>query len=410
MQMKPRILAAAALAVLLMTGSAVAQQKVIKDPTEYSAYIAALNLADPAKKAAAMEDFLKKYPGSVVKIDALEQAMAAYQQAGNAVQVEAVAKRILQLQSGNMRALAIVTMLERMRATQGDAQALANMRGHTEQGLRGLPGWRKPEGVSDAEFAKLKNQMTAIFNGAAGFAALQGKDYAKAREAYLEAAKVDPSNMQDIYQLSIAELEMSPLDRNGFWHIGKAIGLAQAQKNAAAVQSMITYGKAKYRKYHGGEDGWEQIVARAAKENSLPANFAAGITPAPSPAEIAVKAVQENDPSELSFSDWEYVLGYRDASPANKDAAEKVWKTIQEKQRNGAALLRIPVKVISATPDAIDAAITDENQSASKADLHVVMAKRLDNPPAAGSMISVTGLITRYVTNPVKFEMERGAL
>ena len=52
-------------------------QKVIKDPAEYNAYITALNTTDPAAKAAAMEAFVQQYPNSIVKIDALEQAMAA---------------------------------------------------------------------------------------------------------------------------------------------------------------------------------------------------------------------------------------------------------------------------------------------------------------------------------------------
>jgi hypothetical protein len=67
----------------------------------------------------------------------------------------------------------------------------------------------------------------------------------------------------------------------------------------------------------------------------------------PLPAELAVMAVDQNDPATLSFSDWELILSYRDASLANRGAADRVWKAIQEKQKNGAARLKIPVKVIS---------------------------------------------------------------
>ena len=42
-------------------------QKVIKDPAEYNAYIAALNTTDPAAKGAAMEAFVAQYPNSIVK-------------------------------------------------------------------------------------------------------------------------------------------------------------------------------------------------------------------------------------------------------------------------------------------------------------------------------------------------------
>src|SRR5258708_32936545 len=93
---------------------------MIKDPAEYNAYIAALNTTEPQQKAAAVEAFVNQYPGSVVKIDALEQAMAAYQQAGNVANVTGTANRILKLDPGDVRAPAIVTFLYRALAAQAD--------------------------------------------------------------------------------------------------------------------------------------------------------------------------------------------------------------------------------------------------------------------------------------------------
>src|SRR5579864_2608656 len=123
-------------------------QKVIKDPAEYNAYMAAFNTADPAAKAAAMQAFVAQYPASVVKTDALEQAMAAYQQAGDAAKVEDTAKQILGLDAGNIRALAILTFLSRSHADQGDAQALAQTAAYAKRGLEQLPKWQKPADLS----------------------------------------------------------------------------------------------------------------------------------------------------------------------------------------------------------------------------------------------------------------------
>src|SRR5262245_59728288 len=155
-------------------------QKVIKDPAEYNAYITALNTQDPAAKAAAMEAFVKQYPQSVVLTDALEQAMAAYQQAGNAAKVEETAKRLLQLTPNNVRALAIVVALDRAKATQGDQAALREICTLSQTGLQQLPSWQKPQEMPEADFQKLKTQMAQIFNGAAGFCALQAKTYPQA--------------------------------------------------------------------------------------------------------------------------------------------------------------------------------------------------------------------------------------
>jgi hypothetical protein len=384
------------------------QQKVIKDFVEYNAYMAALNTPDPVAKAAAMEAFVKQFPNSVVKVEALEQAMAAYQQSNNSAKVEETANRILGLDPDNVRALAISAYLKRSKATAGDAEAAKEAAANAERGIKALPSWTKPDGMSDAAFLKLRDQMSAIFYGTAGFAALQSKDYVHAREYYLKSVQIDPGNLQDVYQLSIADLEMKPIDVDGLWYIARAINLSK--DNPTAQQSMTAYGKAKYKRYHGGEDGWDKLLAAAAATAALPLDFSRTIKAAPTPAEIAVIAIRENDPGTLSFSDWEYVLSYRDASPENKQAADRVWQTIQDKQKNGAAKLSIDVKVISATKDTVEAAVTDENQQANKTDLHVVLEKPGADIPAAGSQIKVIGVLTSYNPSPFMFVMEKAKL
>src|SRR5438552_16146102 len=84
-----------------------AQQKTIKDQTEYNAYITATGLTDPGQKAAALEGFVQQYPNSVVKEDALAAAMGAYQQAGNMAKSMKVANDILQINPKNVPALVV---------------------------------------------------------------------------------------------------------------------------------------------------------------------------------------------------------------------------------------------------------------------------------------------------------------
>ena len=383
-------------------------QKVIKDPLEYNSYIAALNTQDPAAKGAAFDAFVIQYPNSVVKIDALEQAMAAYQGANNQEKVEAIAKQLLGMNPDNVRALAILTVLDRFHATQGKQAALQEGCAYAQKGREALPVWPKPDGLSDTDFETLRKQMSTIFDGAAGFCALQAKDYATARTNYLKSFQIDPSNMQDIYQLGIADMLMNPMDLNGFWYLAKAINIATAQNNAQAAQGIATYGKAQYRRYHGSEDGWEQFVAAATNQTAPPAPL--GITPKPTNCDIAADAVAKNKVEDLSFSDWEFILAQRDCGPQGKDAADKVWQGIQAKQKDGEARLRIPVMVISATKDSLDVAITDENQQSKKADMHVVMQKPMLHAPAVGSMADVIGLISSYTLNPFIFTMEKGTL
>lgn len=385
-----------------------ADAKAVKDPAEHDDYLSALSIADPGIKAAAMEAFLAKYPASAIKIDALEQAMAAYQHAGNTAKVEEAADRLLALKPESVRALAIVTYLRRGRATQGDPAALAELAEGARRGLDALAHWAKPTDVSDEAFAAMRKQMTAIFTGALGFATLQTKDYAQARGYYQLAFASDPSNLQDVYQLAIADLQAEPIEVEGLWYIAKAAVLAK--DNEAAQQRIGTYGKARYKKYHGSEDGWDELLAAAAGQAAPPPDFAKRIKPAPSPAEIAVQVVRENDPAGLSFSDWEFILSLRDASAANKEAAGKVWNAIQALQKNGAARLKIPVKIVAATKDTIRAAITEDNQKDDKADLLVVLKTPMESAPPAGATSEVIGVIVDYLPNPFLFVMRDGEL
>jgi hypothetical protein len=311
----------------------------------------------------------------------------------------------------DVQCLALNTAIER---SKGTPESAAAARVSAEKGLQQLPNWKKPEGTSDADFEKVKSQMTVVFNGAAGFGALQAKDYAGAKDHYLKAiqgVQLDANNMQDVYQLSIALLEPNPLDPDGFWYAAKAINLAG--NNPQTVQAITKYAKAKYQKYHGKPDGWDQIVAAAATQNAPPAGFAKSITLAPTPCDFAVEAVKQNDPDQLSFSDREFILAHVNCSPANKEAADKVWQAILAKEKNseGAEVkLKLSVQVISATKDTVQAALTDENKEAKKADLTVKLEKPVLKPPAPGATVDVIGVLTAYTPDPFMFTMEKGDL
>lgn len=255
--------------------------KVIQDPAEYSAYSAAVAATDPAARATALDAFAQQYPHSVVLIDVLEQEMAAWQAAGNPAKVRDAARALLAADSGNVRALGIVVALDRQSAEQGDADSFNEMCLKATGGLREVPMWRKPAGMTDADFATLSKLMNGIFIGAAGFCANQQRDYSQAKDWLTRALAIDPTSMQDAFQLAIADLEMQPTEAEGFWYCARAIHLAQGAPIAQDPSAMVTYCKGKYTIYHGGSDGWDSIVAAVALEDSLPKDFAKSIKPAP---------------------------------------------------------------------------------------------------------------------------------
>lgn len=402
-----KIILVALFAVAIFADGALADaSKVVKDPAEYSAYIAAMKIVDPAQRAAAMESFITNYPASVLMDDALSEEMGAYQQAGDAKGLENAATRLVERDASNVRATAVLTYCEEGKAAQGDTAALVSMKAHAQRGIADLAVWKQPSGMTRKDFAQMRRQMTAIFDGALGFAALQAKDYPAARAAYIKAFAAGPGDMRDDYYFAIAQLQMSPPDVNGFWYIGKAITLARSQKNDQLAQTADTYGRSRYKAYHGGEDGWDKLVASTAGSATEPKSFAKSVTPGASPAELAVRAVKENGVKGLSFSDYEYILGYRDASAVNKAAAAKVWAGIQGLQKHRVRL-KMSVKVIKASVGSLDVAITDDNQSSNTTDMHVTLAHALATAPEVGSKINVVGTIDAYTLKPFLFAMTK---
>jgi tetratricopeptide (TPR) repeat protein len=384
--------------------SAQAGAPTIKDPAEYNAYINAYQQQNPAQKAQALEAFLQTYPNSVMKGEALELLMVAYQQAGDAQKMLDAANRVLQANPNNVRALALLAYTYRAAASQGGPQMqdnLAKAQQYGQQGLQALQTMKKPDGMSDADFTKLHNETGAIFDGAVGFAALQAKNYPDAQKDLKEAVGWESQpNIADIYPLATADLESKPINPECFWYIVKASTLAQGP----GQQQILDYGKKKYIRYHGSEQGWDQLVSDAKASSSVtpPAGFTvAPAPPPPSPAEQAADLVKSKSPTQMSFAEWELVL-----SSGNQQAADTVWNAIKGKA------VKLGANVISATPTTVQLAGSDDDIEAKKADITLSMAKPIPARlmPQVGSLMAFQGTVSSYTPNPFMMVMTDGVL
>ncbi len=380
------------------------QKKEIKNPAEYNAYVNAIQQQNPAQRAQLLEAFLQSYSSSVMKEDALELLMAAYQQAGDAQKTLDAAQRVLQTNPNNVRALALLAYNYRAAAANGGPQMqdnLAKAKQYGQQGLQALQNMQKPAEMSDADFTKLHNETGAIFDGAVGFAALQAKDFAAAQNDFQQAVSWESQpNIADIYPLATADLEAKPMNPAGFWFIIKAAMLAQG----GTQQSILDYGKKKYIRYSGSDKGWDQLVSDAKASSSVmpPAGFTvAAAPPPPSPAEQAADLVKTKDPTQMSFAEWELVL-----SSGNQQAADTVWNAIKGKA------VKLGANVISQTSTNVRLAGSDDDIEAKKADISLTMAKPIPSrlAPQAGTLMNFQGTLDSYTPNPFLMTMSDGIL
>jgi hypothetical protein len=311
-------------------GQSSAAAPEIKDPAEYNAYLGAFQQKDPNAKISALEAFLTQYPNSVMKTTALELLMATYQQSGNQAKVVETAKRVLTAEPCNLRALALLTFLARQAVSSGQnpQQNLSDLTQYSNKGLECMQSGPKPAGVSDADYDKLKKQVGPIFEGGAGFAALQSKDFAKSQTNLKAAVDAEPNDLQNVYPLAMAYLQANPPDTlNGLFYIARAASLAPAGPAQNQIQG---YGEKVYKNYHGSDEGWVDYALPTAKSATAPPeDWGTKITKyvPPTPAQQAHDLVKDKTPDQikqLSFGEWELVLAA--GTPEDQD---KVWNVIK---------------------------------------------------------------------------------
>ncbi len=198
--------------------AAAAQAPVIKDPAEYNAYVGAIQQKDPAAQISGLEAFMAQYPNSVMKVAALQTLMQDYQQTGNQQKTIDTATKLVAADPNNVRAMALLAYFDRLKAQGNDPNAkqdLADAKKYGQMGLDALPKFTKPEGTSDADFQKMKDQMAGIFNAAVGLADLTDKDYDDARKDLRAAVDGSPDFQKDfsvVYPLAMAYAGPTPPD------------------------------------------------------------------------------------------------------------------------------------------------------------------------------------------------------
>jgi len=371
------------------------QKKEIKDPAEYNAYVSALQQTDANAKISGMEAFLNQYPNSVMKEDALEALMGAYQQTGNQAKVQDTLQRLLQVNPNNLRALALFSYMDR---AKGTPQGLTEGAQYANRGLDALKTAPKPDGMSDADFDKLKKQMMGIFDGTAGMAALQNKDYPTAEQDLRAAVEVDPNDIQNVYPLGLAYLTATPPDQvNGIFFIARAANLA----TGAGQTQIAGYGKSQYTKYHGSDQGWTDVLATAKANPLPPQGFTITQYVPPTPAEQAADLVKTKSPKEMSFAEWELVL-----SAGKPEDADKVWSAIK-----GVAL-QMEGQVIKASPTELAIAGSQDDIEKKQADITLTMTGTIPAKlmPKEGATLDFEGTPASYTANPFMMTMEKGAL
>jgi tetratricopeptide (TPR) repeat protein len=222
-------------------------------PAEEKAYKAfkafqSMSNEDPAKKAHAGEEFLKKYPTTQYTAFVYSYLMVAYIQAGSPDKGLEAGEKVLQINPTDYRTMAVLSQaLSRMAndGTPNQPAQLAKAESYGKNAVDGVAKLQKPEGVSDANFASSKDSTLAMAHSGLGLVDVHKNDYPGAITELEAAVKLNQSDMTNFYLLGVASQNSEHYDKavaafekcstvTGNLQAPCSSGLEQAKKDAAA--------------------------------------------------------------------------------------------------------------------------------------------------------------------------------
>lgn len=349
----------------------------IKDPAEFNAYQAASSQTDAKAKASAIEGFLTAYPQSVVKKSVLSDLIDAYMQAGDQEHELSAAKRLLEIDPANLKALYWGVALEKMQcAKSSDAAVCGDLAALAQKGL----AVNKPADVSDADWKNQSITLFTSFHSALAVADIVGKkDVKSAIQEYRSELALFPAEkttsgpaLSDTLMLAEAYAKPDARDMvQAVWFYARAWNFAPANYKAQIEPKMEYW----YKRYHGKMDsGLDDIKAAAAKSLFKPDDLQ--VKAAPTPSELAHDALTGSDPKNLSLEDKEFIL----ANGVQADV-DTIWNLMKGQTT------AIPGIVIEASATVIKVAVTPDAKENKSADFIVNLKTPLPEKeiPAAGT-------------------------
>ena len=339
-----------------------------------------------------LEDFLTKYPQTVIKSAVLDTLIDTYQKLNDPVHILSAASRMLQIDPNSMKAIFISVFINKNQcAKTSDAPTCDDAAALAQKGLTVA----KPAATSEDDWKKFTSGTYPAFHSALALDAIISKNNFKVgiseyrTELMLypaEQTKVMPG-LWDTLQLAEAYVKQEPADAKAALQAAAAVRAAtdpdakaaavKAAKDAKdvagndLVQAVWFYARAwnfappqlktqietklkfYYTKYHGNADGLDAIKSQAAATVFPPADLKPA--PAKTPEEIVHDLmVTTSDLNTLALSDKEFIL-----ANGSQEDADKLWGVMKGKATP------VPGEVISATASVIQLAVSPDAKEAS---------------------------------------------
>jgi tetratricopeptide (TPR) repeat protein len=375
---------------------------------EYNAFTALTKATDPNQRIQLAQQFLRQYPDSDYKIEGLQIELAG-EAASNPAQAVQTADQLTRTPGVTAQALAnayaviAYNMPELIQPNDPQLEAKLNQLNMASQCgpqiLNQLAQSTQMNPQQQQQFEAQRQQTQAIFDRAAGFAALQRKDYPTAKTDLARAAQANPKDALVFYWLGISQLSDKPPDfNNGIFSLARAATLAPQATTFSNYLNQV------YTSYHGSAEGLQQgcpqvppaaagciSVMQAAQNPTPPPDFKVASQADIQNAQLqAQQASQPAAPAELPPADSFPGMKARLMKP---DMADNEWRQIKNTD-----LVGLQGVVVSSTLRTVNIAVGQTDAANATPDLRVLLATPHRVP--TGTQVTIEGIASEYKTSP----------
>jgi tetratricopeptide (TPR) repeat protein len=262
---------------------AVPQEKPAYTRAEYDAYNVAANEKNLQQRIQLLDDFMSKYPGSTLLPYVYQAYYTTYNELKSYPRTIEYADRLLTFGdkldvATRFQALYLRTLAFNFSFNDKDPNAreqATKAREAALQGLKVLGELKKPEGVTDEQFAQNKKGPEALFNYTAGFASLNLKEYSAATDSFKAALAINPNDPVTFFRLGVTYLQMDPPQHmDGFWALARSVGLkgpGEPQVRAYLRNRLASYQQTACDKLIDSQ--MNELISLAASSPERPATY-----------------------------------------------------------------------------------------------------------------------------------------
>jgi hypothetical protein len=358
---------------------AAATEKKYKDTAEYDVFNAASKEPNPTKALELLNTWKQKYPETDFKEERFQLFLQTYQKLNQGDNMIKVGEEWLAVNPKAVPPMYWITLLTvSLNNTEPARLALG------EKAARGLLSYieteltkeKKPATTSDADWEKQRTTFTSLAIKTLGWIEMSRKNHAKAEEEFVKFLKANPDSGVVSYWLASVMLAQGAIEKQvpALYHFARAGNYTGADALAEPARKQVKeFFERNYKKYHGSDEGMNEVVQLALKSPFPPEGF-----DIKSAQQIAVeeenRLKQENPQLALWLGVKKQLLG--PDGPAYFESSVK-----------GAGLPKLKGKVVSQTPARRPQQVTIALTSADTPEIKLILDTPMANPADPGTEI-----------------------